>query len=151
LTFAVDGAVALARTGAFFGNNQAPLTSRTIQFISQTPMTQQEIESNPSITDPNSVLRGPGFVAPVTSGGHFPPNIANTPQVDLFAIEHTNRDSFTHPGPDHIKGTADDIPLAQRFNINPAFVPPGQELFAPISYGEQSGIMPTAQGRGIGT
>ena len=35
LVFAIDGAVAKARTGAFFGNNQAPLTSRTVQFISQ--------------------------------------------------------------------------------------------------------------------
>src|SRR5262249_47285140 len=42
LTFAIDGAMAEARTGAFFGNNQAPLTSRTIQFISQTTMTQRE-------------------------------------------------------------------------------------------------------------
>ena len=38
--FAIDGAVSLARTGAYFGNNQAPLTSRTIQEISQTTITQ---------------------------------------------------------------------------------------------------------------
>src|SRR5207249_714654 len=95
LVFAVDGAVSLARTGAFFGNNQAPLTSRTVQFISQSTITQREVESNPSITDPNSTLRGPGFVAPVGLGGHFPPNIANTPPADLFGIEHTNRDSIT--------------------------------------------------------
>ena len=31
LVFAIDGAVSLARTGAYFGNDQAPLTSRTIQ------------------------------------------------------------------------------------------------------------------------
>src|SRR5262249_25490320 len=43
LTFAVDGAVAKARTGAFFGNNQAPLTSRTIQFISQSTITEREV------------------------------------------------------------------------------------------------------------
>src|SRR3989442_1056924 len=30
LTFAIDGAVAKARTGAFFGNAGAPLTTRTI-------------------------------------------------------------------------------------------------------------------------
>src|SRR5205807_10215553 len=29
-----DVAVALARTGAYFSNNQAPLTSRTVRFIS---------------------------------------------------------------------------------------------------------------------
>src|SRR3954447_24219551 len=35
LTFAVAGALAEARTAALFANNTAPLTSRTIQFISQ--------------------------------------------------------------------------------------------------------------------
>src|SRR5205807_3410956 len=93
LTFAVDGAVAEARTGAFFGNDQAPLTSRTIRFISQTTIQQREVDSNPNIADPNSTTRGPGFVAPIGIGGHFPPGVAFTPQVDLFAIEHTNRDS----------------------------------------------------------
>ena len=64
LTFAIDGAVAEARTGAFFANNQAPLTSRTIQFISQTTITQREVDSDPNVPDPNSAQRGPGFVAP---------------------------------------------------------------------------------------
>ena len=59
--FAFDGAIAEARTAAFFSNNEAPLTSRTVQFISQTTMTQREIESNPSITAIDSPLRGPGF------------------------------------------------------------------------------------------
>ncbi|HET6576093.1 MAG TPA: hypothetical protein VFG68_21000 [Fimbriiglobus sp.] len=151
LVFAVDGAVAKARTGAFFGNNQAPLTSRTIQFISQSTITEREVNSNPNVTDPNSPLRGPGFVAAVGLGGHFPPGIANTPPVDLFAIEHTNRDSTAHPGPDRIKGTADDVTLPSRFNIDPAFVPPGQALFPPDSYGVTSGVLPTAQSRGIAT
>src|SRR5437868_2452259 len=84
LTFAIDGAVAKARTGAFFGNNQAPLTSRTIQFISQSTITEREVNSNPDITDPNSTERGPGFVAPVGIKGHFPPRVPFTPQVDLF-------------------------------------------------------------------
>lgn len=154
LVFAVDGALAKARTGAFFGNNQAPLTSRTIQLISQTTMTQREIQSFPSITDPNSTLRGPGFVAPVGIKNHFPPGVQFTPQVDLFAIEHTNRDSLTSPGPDRIKGTPDDIPLPDRFNIDPAFVPPDAQAFlqvAPESYGYYSGLEPTAQARGIAT
>src|SRR5262245_13702197 len=151
LTFAIDGAVAKARTGAFFGNNQAPLTSRTIQFISQSTITEREVNSSPDVLDPNSPLRGPGFVAPVGLGGHFPPQIANTPQVDLFAIEHTNRDSIIHPGFDGVKGTSDDIPLSNRFNINPAFVPAGQTLFPPESYGFVSGIFPNAQSRGIAT
>ena len=151
LVFAVDGAVALARTGAFFGNNQAPLTSRTIQFISQSTITQREVESNPSIADPNSTLRGPGFVAPVNIGNHFPPGIALTPQVDLFEIEHTNRDATVNAGADRIRGTADDVTLAQRFNINPAFVPAGNGLFAPDSFGFASGLAPNAQSRGIAT
>ena len=151
LTFAIDGAVAEARTGAFFGNAGAPLTSRTIEFISQSTITEREVDSNPSITDPNSTLRGPGFVAPVGINAHFPPDVANTPQVDLFDIEGTNRDTTDNPGPDGIIGTADDIPLAERFNIDPAYVPPGQTLFAPVSYGRASGLQPLAEGRGIGT
>jgi uncharacterized protein GlcG (DUF336 family) len=151
LVFAVDGALAEARTAAFFANDQAPLTSRTVQFISQSTITQREVDSNPNITDPNSPLRGPGFVAPVGLGGHFPPNVPFTPPVDLFGIEHTNRDSILHPGPDHIKSPTDYIKLQGRFNINPAFVPAGKALPPPESYGYLSGIMPFSQSRGIGT
>ncbi|MBY0459456.1 MAG: heme-binding protein [Gemmataceae bacterium] len=151
LVFAIDGAVSKARTGAFFGNNQAPLTSRTVQFISQSTITQREVESNPNVTDPNSTVRGPGFVAAVGSKGHFPPNVASTPQVDLFQIEHTNRDGTFHVGADGIKGTADDVRLAQRFNLDSAFVPAGQSLFAPDSYGFESGRLRGAQNRGIAT
>ena len=139
LVFAVDGALAEARTAAFFANGGAPLTSRTIQFISQTTITQREVESNPSIADPNSTLRGPGFVAPIGIKSHFPPGVANTPQVDLFGIEHTNRDTSLTPS-------------GLRFNIDPAFVPAGQTpLVAPNSYGLISGLEPTAKPRGIGT
>jgi uncharacterized protein GlcG (DUF336 family) len=155
LVFAVDGALALARTGAFFANNGAPLTSRTVQFISQSTITQREVESNPDITDPNSTMRGPGFVAPVGIKNHFPPNVQYTPQVDLFNIEGSNRDSIISPGPDHLRGTADDIPLPARFNIDPAFynpaIPTDEQLAAPESYGYLSGLEPNAQSRGIGT
>ncbi|MGE3806028.1 MAG: heme-binding protein [Gemmataceae bacterium] len=161
LVFAIDGAIAKARTAAFFANNNAPLTSRTVQFISQSTITQRMVESNPSITDVNSPFRGPGFVAPIGLGGHFPPGIPFTPQVDLFAIEHTNRDSTFHPGADHIKGGAnglnqgDDIPLAERFNVDPAFIPASipanQHLVAPDSFGFTSGLLPGAQNRGIAT
>jgi len=136
LAFAVDGAVAKARTAAFFGNDQAPLTSRTVGFISQSTITQREVESNPNINVADSTLRGPGYVAAVKTGAHFPPDIPFTPPVDLFGIEHTNRDSILHPGADGLKGTAGDIPLPYRFNINPAFVPAGQDIVPPISYGE---------------
>lgn len=154
LTFAVDGAVSLARTGAYFANDQAPLTSRTIQFISQTTITQAEVESNPN-ADPMTPGRGPGFVAPVGIAGHFPPGIPYTPQVDLFAIEHTNRDGTVHPGADHIKGTADDVLLPNRFNVADAnlgeFMGQPVELFPPDSYGYESQQYVDAQSRGIAT
>jgi uncharacterized protein GlcG (DUF336 family) len=139
LAFAIDGALSEARTGAFFANNQAPLTSRTIQFISQTTITQREVESNPDITDLNSTVRGPGFVAPVGVGGHFPPGVPFTPQVDLFAIEHTNRDS-----------SADLLPGFGRFNAN--YIP-GQGINVPDSYGYviNPGPTNTFRSRGIGT
>lgn len=151
LVFAIDGAVAKARTAAFFASNEAPLTSRTIRILSQSTITQREVESNPNDPSPASTTRGPGFVAPIGLGGHFPPGVMHTPPVDLFDIEHTNRDGSVHPGADHIKGTADDVALAARFNIDPAFVPAGQELEAPESYGFTSGLMPSAQSRGIAT
>ncbi len=151
LVFAVDGALSKARSGAFFANDQAPLTSRTVQFISQSTITQREVDSNPSITDEASTLRGPGFVAPVGRKAHFPPRVRFTPAVDLFAIEHTNRDSLVHPGPDRVKGTADDVVLPARFNADPAFIPAGTTLVAPESYGLVSGLAPGAQARGVGT
>ncbi|MCI0460737.1 MAG: heme-binding protein [Gemmataceae bacterium] len=151
LTFAVDGALAKARTAAFFANDTAPLTSRTVQFISQSTITEREVNSNPNVPDPNSPLRGPGYVAPIGLGGHFPPNVPFTPSADLFAIEHTNRDSIIHPGADHLKGTADDSLLPSRFNVPPAFIPAGKQLTPPESYGFISGLFPTAQARGIGT
>ena len=151
LVFAIDGAVAEARTAALFSNDKAPLTSRTVQFISQSTITQREVESNPNIPDPNSTIEGPGFVAPVGLGGNFPPGVANTHVVDLFDIEHTNRDSIVSAGADGIKGTADDITLSGRFNINPADVPTGKAISAPESYGFVSGIRPNSQSRGMGT
>ncbi len=154
LVFAIDGAVAKARTAAFFSNEEAPLTSRTIRFISQSTITQREVESNPDILDPNSTLRGPGFVAPIGTGAHFPPVVANTPPVDLFAIEHQSRDSVAHPGLDGIKGTTDDIEMSWRFDANPAFIPEVAKSFLktfPESYGFQSGRLVNSQGRGIAT
>jgi uncharacterized protein GlcG (DUF336 family) len=143
LVFAIDGAVAEARTAAMFANAQAPLTSRTIEYISQSTITQREVQSTPDILigDPNgqmaSTIYGPGLVAPIGLGGHFPPGIQFTPVVDLFDIEHTNRDTAT--------------PGDGRFNIPTAAgnVP----LMAPESYGtaQNSGLLPGAQSRGIGT
>ncbi len=162
LVFAIDGAVAKARTAAFFSNEEAPLTSRTIRFISQSTITQREVESNPDILDPNSTIRGPGFVAPIGTGAHFPPVVANTPPVDLFAIEHQSRDSALHAGLDGIKGSEVDNngiktveeKLAWRFDANPAYIPDNAKSFLktfPESYGFQSGRLIHSQGRGIAT
>ncbi len=181
LVYAIDGAVAKARTAAFFANGTAdarinpetgadpaglqatvgPLTSRTIRNISQTTITQREMQSNPNSAE--LTVRGPGFVAPVGIGGHFPPAIAHTPQVDLFGIEHTNRDSMIHPGFNATRETTDptvatdpslavlggdDILLPGRFNVT---FDAGKEIEAPESYGFVSGRLPQAQSRGIAT
>jgi uncharacterized protein GlcG (DUF336 family) len=157
LVFAVDGALAEARTGAFFASDQAPLTSRTIQDLSQSTITQREVQSNPSLADPNSPLQGPGFVAPVGIKGHFPPGIPFTPPVDLSNIEASNRDSIRHPAENgEVKDTADDVTLPSRFNVPVADIPAsivdsGTELTPPESYGYVSGLEPDAQARGIGT
>ena len=136
--FAINGAVAEARTGALFGNDTAPLTSRTIQEISQTTITQREVESDPNLAAVpiTSPLSGPGFVAPIGTGGHFPPNVFNTPQVDLFGIEHTNRDSYV----------ANGVGFATRFDDDPNFIPAGQNIPAPLSYGQS--ILPPGPGAG---
>ena len=147
--FAIDGAVAEARTGAMFANDTAPLTSRTIQEISQSTITQREVESDPNLAAVagTSPLSGPGFVAPIGTGGHFPPGVQDAPQVDLFGIEHTNRDSLV----------ANGVGLTTRFDANLA---PGVNLPAPLSYGQSlltpaqqqtPGVGDQFQSRGIGT
>jgi uncharacterized protein GlcG (DUF336 family) len=157
LVFAVDGALAEARTGAFFASDQAPLTSRTIQNLAESTMTQREIQSNPSITDPNSPLRGPGAVAPLGIKGHFPPGVPFTPQVDLFQIELTNRDSILHSIANGvIRTSSTEVTLPNRFNVPNQYIPPaiaatGTQLTPPESYGFVSGLEPDAQARGIGT
>ena len=155
LTFAIDGAVAEARTGAFFANDAAPLTSRTVQDISQSAIIQQEVNSDPDLA-PNSAASGPGLVAPIGFKSHFPANIRYTTQVDLSEIEASNRDSIVNPGPNHIRQGvgvpgSDDVLMGARFNIDPKFVPAGQTIYAPESYGYVSGMDVTAQSRGIGT
>jgi uncharacterized protein GlcG (DUF336 family) len=163
LIFAIDGAVAKARTAAFFASNEAPLTSRTIRSLSQSTVPERLVESNPNVPDPTSAAEnpfnpanpisrtfGPGTVAPIGVGGHFPPDIAHTPPVDLFNIELQSRDGLRHPGADGIKGNADDVILENRFNVPTAFLPQG-DIPAPESYGVQSGRNLNAQGRGIAT
>src|SRR5262249_32579407 len=68
-----------------------------------------------------------------------------TPQVDLFNIEASNRDTTVKDG----------VVLPHRFNINGAFIPnifpPDLQLSPPDSYGFISGLDPTAKPRGLGT
>lgn len=165
LVFSIDGAVAKARTAAMFANDAAPLTSRTIRNLSQSTITQREVESVPTLpnpldptnnnpfdsTQPVSKTFGPGFVAPIGVGGHFPQGVMHTPPVDLFGIEHQNRDSLMQAGPDGVKGGADDVILPGRFNIPASALAPGAALFAPESYGAVSKRLSYAQGRGFGT
>ena len=132
--------------------------------ISQSTISQREVESNPTVpdptvnnpfndADPTATTYGPGFVAPIGVGGHFPPGIANTPPVDLFGIEHQSRDGARNAGADGIKGNgvANDVFLTNRFNINGAFIPADKSLEFPESYGVQSKFEPWAQSRGIAT
>jgi uncharacterized protein GlcG (DUF336 family) len=160
--FAIDGAVAKARTAAFFASNEGPLTSRTVRMISQSTITQREVQSNPTVPDPSTnnpfnnadptaTTYGPGFVAPIGIGGHFPPGIANAPPVDLFGIEHQSRDGQRNAGADGIKGNGDDVFLTNRFNVDSTYIPAGVDLEFPESYGVQSQRIPWSQSRGIAT
>lgn len=152
LAFAIDGAVAKARTAAFFSSNAAPLTSRTIRSLSQSTVTQREVEASPVAED--SRYEGPGFVAPIGVGGKFPPEVDFTPQVDLFAIEHQSRDSQRHAGADQIKGNLDDFYLRTRFNADPTYIPKNAEGFFqswPEAYGVQTESFFDSQSRGVAT
>ncbi len=122
LNFAINGAIAKARSAVFFSSDQGILTSRTVGYLSQSTITQREVEANPSSL--NESIRGPGFVAAVGVGGQFPPGIINQPLVDLFAIEHSNR----------VSTVVDGVLIANR-----------------KSYGQQVGTAPNETSRGIGT
>lgn len=141
LYYAIDGAIAEARTGAFFSSNGLPgktpieLTSRTIRQISQSTITQREVQANPDPSETDPTLQGPGWVAPIGIGGQFPAGIQNTPLVDLFAIEHSNR--------------AVVAPSGQPYNVDPA--DQAAPIPSPVAYGVQSGLSTGDIDRGIGT
>ncbi len=172
--FSIDGAVSLARTAAFFSSNADPLTSRTVGFISQSTITQREVNSYTFISNPASTIGGPGFVAPVEIGGNFPPGVDDTPQVDLFGIENTNREMLVNAGPSGILNTpgdaalgandgafnpGDNVGLADTYNLPPAFVPAGQQLTSALSYydtllpaaSQSNPNVPQVASRGIAT
>jgi uncharacterized protein GlcG (DUF336 family) len=183
LAFAIDGAVAKARTAASFASGDAvnalsaggaPLTSRTIRSLSQSTILEREVDSDPNFRSPafpnpfDSPILGPGVVAPIGLGGHFPPDVRFTPPVDLFNIEFQGRDSLLHPGRNGYKGAAtnlfasnnpadltpsigaDDITLPGRFNVDVT----GEllaQLSPPESWGKVSGFVVNAQARGFAT
>ena len=151
LTFSIDGAVAEARTGAMFSSNSAPITSRTVQEISQSTITQRQVESTPDLGNNNSPYFGPGAVAPIGLGGHFPPGIALTPPVDLFGIEFTNRASVLHTGSSGNRFAPGDVQTSNVYNVPQQYVPAGVTIPSQESYGFVSGLLPDAQSRGIGT
>ena len=122
LSFAINGAIAKARSAVFFSSGQGILSSRTVGYLSQSTITQREVQANPTSLDEQ--IRGPGFVAPVGIGGQFPPGIINQPLVDLFCIEHSNR------VPTYVNGQL----VADR-----------------RSYGQQTEQDPLETSRGIGT
>ena len=81
-------AVSLARSSAFFSNAQAPLTSRTVQFISAEhypPIFTPPFV--PSICPPNAALCGDTVIAPQLTV----PGVNGTPQGPLWQIQATNR------------------------------------------------------------
>ncbi|WP_166824919.1 matrixin family metalloprotease [Thalassoroseus pseudoceratinae] len=169
-SFFVEGAVAKARTAAIFSNGDpnntdsfspggtlAPLTSRLVRFISQTTITEREVEGRPTVRDDfDQTLVGPGYVAPIGVGGHFPPEVNFTPPVDLFAIEHTNRDRVadrTDVNPNQDVNNAPGAGDILRFNIPFEAVDPNlvAALREPLSFGELSGLDPNARSRGVAT
>ena len=92
---------------------------------------QREVESNPNITDPNSTVRGPGFVAPIGIGGHFPPERRRSRRRSTCSPSSTpTATASCHPGPDRIKGTGRRHPAAEPLQHRPRVRPAGQALDA---------------------
>ena len=151
LTFAIDGAVALARTGAFFANNTAPLTSITVQFLSQTTITQRMTDSSPDVTDHEFAALWARRRGSDSNWRPLPARRAQHAVCRSFRHRVYQPRQFGETGP----GGTTPITIPERFNVDPAYIPASipsdEDLQAPDSYGIVSGIDPTAQGRGIGT
>jgi uncharacterized protein GlcG (DUF336 family) len=72
-----DVAVALARTGAFFSNNQAPLSSRTVRFISGIHFPPGVTNAPPAdLYGIENTNRGCTLVNTVAFQSHIPPSLA---------------------------------------------------------------------------
>src|SRR5262245_55344888 len=91
----INFAMALARAAAFLSHSQAPLTSRTGEFLNAFPF--PPVFLNQFDIAPPAVF--PGF----TVQRRLQNGINNTPQADLFQITYSNRGTFiaapfTDPG-----------------------------------------------------
>jgi uncharacterized protein GlcG (DUF336 family) len=113
-TPAADLAVNLARTGAYFSNDEAPLSSRTVRFISG-------IHFPPAVMNtPNAALYG---IENTNRGCTLAPGLAAT-------IPPSTTIAGTSPGFGIITGKA-DVNDSQPFAVNPGGVPifkNGQEV-----------------------
>ena len=134
---------------AFFSSNADPLTSRTVGFLSQSTITQREVDSYSFISNPSSTIGGPGLVAPIEIGGNFPPGVADSPLADLFNVEASNRAMLVNPGPSGILNTpgdaalgandgaynpGDNVGLPNAYDIDPADIPAGTVFTTNLSY-----------------
>ena len=63
--------------------------------------TQREVESNPNIPDPNSMIEGPGFVAPIGVGGVW---------LAFFLWHLTQRPLIPRNDPDFVNAMAHERP-----------------------------------------
>ncbi|MBI3210796.1 MAG: heme-binding protein, partial [Candidatus Solibacter usitatus] len=73
LTFAVDGALAEARTGAFFSHNQAALSSRTVRTLSRENFPEAPNQPAAALFGIENTNRGCGFNAPFLAEKDLPP------------------------------------------------------------------------------
>ncbi|NRA97782.1 MAG: heme-binding protein [Planctomycetes bacterium] len=82
-------AVSMARSSAFFSNAQAPLTSRTVQFISGPHF--PPIFGPPFVPSPCPTSGAPGCLGTVIAPQLSTPGVAGTQQGPLWQINATNR------------------------------------------------------------
>ena len=115
-------------------------------------MTQREIQSDPNIPDPNSPDRGPGLRRPGRQEGALPAprhvHAAGGPVPDRAHQPRQHRQPRARPHPRHRRRHHAAQPVQRP---TPRSSRPARTCSPPESYGFVSGLLPTAQSRGIGT
>jgi len=104
-------ALALARTTAFFSNSQAPLSSRTVQFLSTFHFPPTFGDPFIPSVQPTSTGAGP-FPDTVIAPQQTTTGIAGTPQGPLWQLNSTNRGA----------------PIATNATVPPTAYNPGQDF-----------------------